>query len=203
MRCRVSSSNTFTKSAPRSFTRSHLLARMTTPRPARSASPPIAASCSVAPGAGVDHQRDDVGVEDRFLRAGDADHLHLSAAAHASRLPHAGRVDDAEAAAMPREHRVDGVAGRARHVADQHALLAQQPVDQRRLAHIRAARRWRRRSHRGFGIRDLGFGSSSSDFASPRVPNPESRGACTISSSSSATPCPCSAEISTTGSNPS
>src|SRR5215813_3313129 len=49
MRCRVSSSNTCEYFGPRSFTRSHLLATITTPRPARSASPPIAASCSAAP----------------------------------------------------------------------------------------------------------------------------------------------------------
>ena len=44
---------------------------------------------------------------------------------------------------MPEQRHVDRVARRAGHVADEHALLAQQPVDERRLARRWADRRWR------------------------------------------------------------
>ena len=53
-----------------------------------------------------------------------------------SRAPHAGGVDNPEVAAVPQQRRVDRVARRPRHVADQHALGAQQPVDQRRLSYV-------------------------------------------------------------------
>jgi hypothetical protein len=74
-------------------------------------------------GAGVNHKGDDIGVEDGFFRAGDTDHFHFPAASDATRLPHARRVDDAEAAAVPRQHGVNRVARRPRHVADEYALF--------------------------------------------------------------------------------
>ena len=39
---------------------------------------------------------------------------------------------------MPREHRVNGIASRPRHLAHDHPLLTKQPIDQRGLACIRA-----------------------------------------------------------------
>src|SRR4051794_10411192 len=55
------------------------------------------------------------------------------------RLPaHAGGVDDHQAAAVDLEREVDRVARRARDLGDDHALAAQEAVDQRRLADVRA-----------------------------------------------------------------
>ena len=65
----ASSSNVLTKCRSALFTRSHLFATMTMPRPARSASPPMAASWSVAPSFASIDERDDVGVGDRLLGA--------------------------------------------------------------------------------------------------------------------------------------
>ena len=52
---------------------------------------------------------------------------------------HARGVHDTEPLPVPVHHLVDGVAGRARGRADQHAVHAQQPVDQRRLPDVGAA----------------------------------------------------------------
>src|SRR5262249_12469828 len=67
-------------------------------------------------------------------------------------------VYDPESTAMPGEHRIDRIARRARHVAHEHALFAQQAVDDRRLADVRPADD----GHCdlvGFWIWDWGFGS--------------------------------------------
>ena len=91
------------------------------------------------------------------------------------RMP--GRVDDAEAAAMPRQQRVDRVARRARHVADQHALLPQQPVDQRRLADVRPADDGDARLSSGLRARRSGAAASMLDrclaVPQPRAPGPQ------------------------------
>ena len=51
--------------------------------------------------------------------------------------PQAGRVDQLEDPPVPLEDRVDGVPGRAGHVGDDHALRADEGVQQRRLADVR------------------------------------------------------------------
>ncbi len=53
--------------------------------------------------------------------------------------PQAGRVDEQEGAVVALQHRVDRVARRAGDVRDDHALLADERVQERRLAHVRAA----------------------------------------------------------------
>ncbi len=171
---RVSSSNVFEKSGARPFTRSHLFAMMTMPRPARSTSPPMAASWSVAPVVRVDHESDDVGVRDRLLGERDADHFHLAASPHASRPPHAGGIHDAKPPPMPDHRHVDRVARRARHLADQHALFPQQPVDERGLPDVRTPDD----GDSGLlsGSRESGVGSRRDrPTRDSRVPNPGSR----------------------------
>ena len=76
---------------------------------------------------GVDglQRLDDAELLDRFLDARTA--------------PHAGRVDQRVAAAVALERHVDRVARRARLVERDQALLAEQAVDQRRLADVRPA----------------------------------------------------------------
>ena len=86
---------------------------------------------------GVDHHEHDVGAVDGAQRAHDAVALDrlvdLAAAAHAR------RVDQRELRAVLREVRVDGIARRARHIADDDALLAENRIDDGGLADIRAA----------------------------------------------------------------
>ena len=53
--------------------------------------------------------------------------------------PDPGGVDEQVVLAIARQHRVDAVPGRARDVRDQVAVLAEEPVDQRRLANVRPA----------------------------------------------------------------
>lgn len=86
---------------------------------------------------GVDHHEHDVGAVDGAQRAHDTvtldGLLDLAAAAHAC------RVDQRELHAVLREVRVDGVTRRARHVADDDAVLAEDRVDDGGFADIRAA----------------------------------------------------------------
>ena len=86
----------------------------------------------------VDDQHDEVGVGNRALRQKHADRFDRSRARHAPGLPDACRVDDPELALMPAEIRVNGVARRAGDIADEHALLAQDAIDERRLPDVRA-----------------------------------------------------------------
>ena len=53
--------------------------------------------------------------------------------------PHARGVDEADRAVVGLDHRVDGVAGGAGQVVHDGALLADEPVEQRRLADVGAA----------------------------------------------------------------
>ena len=85
-------------------------------------------------GVGVEHQHDDVGVLDGLQRFHHRKFLdgfeHLAAA------PYAGRVDQRVAAPVLFEIEVDRVPRGAGLVECDHSLLAQQRIDQRRLAHV-------------------------------------------------------------------
>ena len=85
----------------------------------------------------IDHADHDVRVLDRLQRLDDAPFLEVFLDARLA--PHARRVDQHEAAPVALERHVHGVARRARLVEGDHALLADQPVDQRRLADVRPA----------------------------------------------------------------
>ena len=86
---------------------------------------------------GIDHEDDDMGGVDGLQGLGDArllDHiLDLAATAHAR------GVDQGELAPVARERHEYAVAGGARHLARDHALLTDEPVDERRLADVGAA----------------------------------------------------------------
>jgi hypothetical protein len=101
-------------------------------------------------GAGVDDERDDVGIGDRLLGERDADHFDLAAAADASGPAHAGRVDDSKMPPVPDQRRINRVARGARHVADEHAFLAKEPIHERRLSDVGTADD----GHAGFLIGD-------------------------------------------------
>ena len=81
------------------------------------------------------HQQDHhLGEADRFERIGDRELFELAFDPGAP--PHPGGVVDEEAPAVPGERHRDGVAGDAGLGAGEQALLAEQPVDQGRLAGI-------------------------------------------------------------------
>ena len=84
----------------------------------------------------IDHEHHHMRGIDGLQGLGDARLLDrvldLAAAAHA------GGVDERELAAIARERHEDAVAGGAGHVAGDDAVLADQSVDERRLAHVRA-----------------------------------------------------------------
>ena len=84
----------------------------------------------------IEDERDHIRVRDGLLRERDAHDFNFAAAPDATRPAHAGGVHDSEPAAMPQERHIDRVARRTGHIADQHALLADQTVDQRRLADV-------------------------------------------------------------------
>ena len=86
---------------------------------------------------GIDHEDDDMGGVDGLQGLGDArllNHIrNLAATAHAR------GVDQGELAAVARERHEDAVACGARHLARDHPLLTDEPVDERRLTDVRAA----------------------------------------------------------------
>ncbi len=96
--------------------------------------PARCASCSVTPCARVEQQHDDVRVLDRLQRLDHRELLdrleHLAAAAHAR------GVDQRVAPSVALEVEIDRVARRPRLVECDHALLAEERVDERRLADI-------------------------------------------------------------------
>src|SRR5262245_45326291 len=104
---------------------------MMTPRPARSASPAIAASWSVAPTL--------ASTMSTTISAASMARRASSTLTFSSCPPDARSVDNAELAPVPGQCRVHGIAGRTRDLADDHALLAEQPIHQRGLAGIRPA----------------------------------------------------------------
>ena len=103
---------------------------------------------------------------------------------------------------------IDRIARRSRHLADQHPLLLQQPIEERRLADVRAAddgdAHFVGEIARAAGMAGLDVARPSASGRCPSAPALADAGSTfTISSSRSPTPVPCSAEISRTGSNPS
>ncbi len=98
--------------------------------------------------------------------------------------PHARRVDEHDRAVLGLDHRVDRVACRARHVVHDGAVVADQTVEQRRLADVRppddrdagdsSGSRPRPASVVG-GIVDLGRDSSTSASSRSPVPTPVER----------------------------
>ena len=87
----------------------------------------------------VNHQYDEIGIRNRTSGQQDAHRFDGSRARHAAGFADSCRVDDAELALMPAKPGVDGVSCRAGNFADEHALFAQDTIDERRLPHIRAA----------------------------------------------------------------
>src|SRR5690606_34733919 len=85
----------------------------------------------------VEEDDHDLGVLDRLQALHDAELLDRLADARPA--AHAGRVDQREAAPVPLARHDDAVARRPRLVRGHETLLADQPVDQRRLADVRPA----------------------------------------------------------------
>ena len=89
------------------------------------------------PDGGVDDQDGHIGALQRPQRAHGR--VLLGAAVGLGRPAEPGRVDEAHRPVGRLDHRVDGVAGGARHVVDDGALLAQEAVEERRLPDVRPA----------------------------------------------------------------
>ena len=86
--------------------------------------------------AGIEHHHGDVALLDRFQRLDDGELLHHFAHVLATTDP--GGIDQQVRLATTLEGNFHGVGGGAGLVIDDHALLAQQAIDQRRLADVRA-----------------------------------------------------------------
>ena len=115
---------------------SHLLSTSAVAQPSFIASSAIRRSCAVTPSRGVaDHERD-VGALDGALRAQRG--VVLDGLGDLRLAAHAGGVDEDELRPSTSKRQVDRVARGARDVGDDHALVAERPVDQRRLADVRA-----------------------------------------------------------------
>ena len=89
-------------------------------------------SIGVRPSAGVDHEEDDIGLGDRGLGLGP----HAAEERVLVGLFETGGVDDREAEMAERGIALAAIARHARPVVDQRELLADEPVEQRRLADI-------------------------------------------------------------------
>ncbi len=87
------------------------------------------------PGAGVDHEQQDIGFGDGGLGLGP----HAALEALGLGLFKAGRVDDAEFEMAEPAVALAAVAGDAGAVVDQRQALADEAVEERRLADIRTA----------------------------------------------------------------
>ncbi|KAG0768278.1 hypothetical protein G6F22_017523 [Rhizopus arrhizus] len=86
---------------------------------------------------GIQHQHGHLALLDRLH---GLDHRELlDDLVHARAAAQAGGIDQAVLAAVTLQVHRDRIAGGARHVGSDHALLAEDAVDQRRLAHVRAA----------------------------------------------------------------
>ncbi len=75
--------------------------------------------------------------------------LGLGPVGHLAATPQTGGVDEAQLPSLPGERRVDGVPRRARDVADDDTLLAEELVEEGRLAHVGAAHDGHARGRRG------------------------------------------------------
>ncbi len=124
--------------APAVFSfRSHLLTAMTMARPSCSTRSAMRWSCSSKAFSDVEQHHHDFGEAHRVERIGNRQLFQLLVDAPAA--PNAGGIVDAEFLAMPVEIDRDGVARGAGFRRGQQALLADQPVDQRGFAGIRAS----------------------------------------------------------------
>ena len=83
---------------------------------------------------GVDHEQGDVGVVDR--PQGPHERVVLGRVVDPRAPAHAGGVDEHDRSVLGLDERVDGVAGRAGEVVDDGAVLADEAVEQRRLADV-------------------------------------------------------------------
>ena len=86
---------------------------------------------------GVEHDEHDVGAVDGAKRSHDA--VTLDRRIDLSLASHARRVDEDELRVLRHKVRVDGIARRARNVADDDALLPQECIDERGFADVRTA----------------------------------------------------------------
>ena len=112
---------------------SHLFIAIRITRPRSSACPSTLASCSPTSWA-LQRQDDDVSLGDRLQCLGDAGALDRILD---SRAPaHPGGIDQQEFAAVTLERHHDAVARGAGLLAGDDAFLADQPIDQRRLADV-------------------------------------------------------------------
>ncbi len=128
------------------------------------------------PRLGVEHQHRDVRAVDRRRACTTLTWSTFSLSRRTRRMP---AVSTQPIAAAPaHEAAVDRVARRARHGRDHGPLAADEPVEQRRLPHVRA-------SDEGDAHRRL----------RPRSTPRRAAGRSSAASSRSPTPCPCSAEI--------
>ena len=97
---------------------------------------------------GVDDEDGDVRARQRVQRADRRVALGRRARRDLAAPPDPGRVDQHDLAAAPGQPRVDRVAGRARDLRHDRPVLAEQRVEQARLADVRAGRRTRSRPAR-------------------------------------------------------
>ena len=86
---------------------------------------------------GIEHRDDDLGLIDGLQRLDDTELLDRFV--HARPASDAGRVDQCVLAIVLLERDRDAVPGRTRLIEDHETLLADDPVDERRLAHVRPA----------------------------------------------------------------
>ena len=118
-------------------TRSHLLSTITTAVPAASMRSPSRWSWWATPCGRVDHEQRGVGLVDRVERAHDRGVLGLLL--DLALPPHPRGVDEPQRSVVGLDDGVDRVHRRARHVVHDRAVVADQPVEQRRLPHVRPA----------------------------------------------------------------
>ncbi len=83
----------------------------------------------------VDDEQRGVGAVDRLQRAHEA--VVLRRLVDAALAPQARGVDEAQRPVVGLDHRVDRVARRARHVVHDRTVLADEPVEERRLPDVR------------------------------------------------------------------
>ena len=85
----------------------------------------------------VDHEQRDVGLVDRTQRT--EYRVVLGALVDLAPPAHARGVDETNGAPLGLDNRVDRVACRARHIMHDRPVFADEAIEERRLAHIRAA----------------------------------------------------------------
>ena len=152
--------------------RSALLSTMRALRPDSSMRLASLASSAVAPSCTIDDQRGHVGAGQLIAR-----HLgrhRLGQGVDRPAAAQAGGVHQHEVLLAQAKRGVDGIAGGAGLVVDQHPLLAQQAVDQRRLADVGLAHEGHA-DRAGRGVGTPASSSASSSVGSTVVAAPASR----------------------------